>query len=70
MPVAVLVALLLVAHAAWWVHRAGLRVGLANALVDVVAYPFRIAWLAAAARRRGSRRRPGGDGLPPGGARC
>jgi len=48
-PVAVLVALLLIAHAAWWVHRAGLRVGLANALVDVVAYPFRLAWLAASA---------------------
>jgi hypothetical protein len=47
--VAGLAALLLVAHAAWWVHRAGLRVGLANALVDVVAYPFRIAWLGAAA---------------------
>lgn len=45
--VAVLVALLFIAHAAWWVHRAGLRVGLANALVNVVAYPFRIAWLAA-----------------------
>ena len=47
--VGVLAALLLVGHAAWWVHRAGLRVGLANALVDLVAYPFRIAWLAAAA---------------------
>jgi hypothetical protein len=47
--VAVLVALLLVAHATWWIHRAGLRVGLANALVDLVAYPFRVAWLAAAA---------------------
>ena len=46
--VAGLAALLLVGHAAWWVHRAGLRVGLANALVDVVAYPFRIAWLGAA----------------------
>jgi hypothetical protein len=46
---AVVVALALIAHAAWWVHRAGLRVGLANALVDVVAYPFRLAWLAASA---------------------
>lgn len=46
---AVLVALALIAHAAWWVHRAGLRVGLANALVDVIAYPFRIAWMAASA---------------------
>ena len=45
--VAVLVALLLIADAAWWVSRDGLRVGLANALVWVVAYPFRIAWLAA-----------------------
>src|SRR5204862_358305 len=45
--IAALVALLLVADAAWWGARDGLRVGLANALVSVVAYPFRIAWLAA-----------------------
>jgi len=48
-PVAALVVLVLIAHAAWWVQQAGPRVGLANALVDVVAYPFRLAWLAASA---------------------
>jgi len=46
-PAALGVAAAAVAHAAVRVADDGLRVGLGNALADLVAYPLRIAWLAA-----------------------
>lgn len=45
---AMLVAALVVGRAAWLILDDGLRVGLANALLELVAYPFRVAWMAAA----------------------
>lgn len=46
--IAAAVAVLAVAHAAAWIAAEGLRVGLANALVDLVTYPMRIGWIAVA----------------------
>lgn len=43
--VAAAIAALVIAHAALWIGAEGLRVGLANSLVDTVAYPLRLAWM-------------------------